>query len=157
MRVSASTDDINHMYVMLSNTAIGPKIVGVHRTKPYSIGMAVNDEWTGRFFGSVGDVHGTPTARGHINIIDFPNDAFLLAGGAGNGGLLHVPTPIVLYAAFAEGLNNIGPFDDNDAGTDIIRTSYNKYVPSKYAHIVLDQRLTPREAWSQWRQLRRSR
>jgi hypothetical protein len=46
MRVSDSADDMNHMYVMLSNT--GPKIVGIRRTKPYSIGMGVDDEWIGR-------------------------------------------------------------------------------------------------------------
>jgi hypothetical protein len=56
--------------------------------------MGMNDsEWTGRYFGSVGDVHGPNTGSGHINIVDFPNDTFHLAGGGGNGAnLFRVPT-----------------------------------------------------------------
>jgi hypothetical protein len=56
---------------------------------------------------------------------------------------------MVLDAALAEGPNvqNVGPFDDNDAGTDVLRSRYFIYVPGKYAHIILEQHLTPRQAW----------
>ena len=52
-------------------------------------------------------------------------------------------------AAFAKGLSveSVGTFDENDAGTVIIRTRYYIYAPSKFAHIVFGQRLIPREAW----------
>jgi hypothetical protein len=58
-----------------------------------------------------------PTSSGHINVVDFPNDAFHHAGGAGNGTnslLLRVPTTMVLDAAFAERPNvqNVRPFDE---------------------------------------------
>jgi hypothetical protein len=60
-----------------------------------------------------------------------------------------VPTPKVLDEAIAEGSNvqNVGPFDDNDAGTDVLRTRYFIYVPVKYARIILEQSLTPRQDW----------
>ncbi len=79
---------------------------------------------------------GPPTGSGHINIVDFPNDEFHLAGGAGNGAnLLRVPTPMVLDAALAEGPNvqNVGPFDDNDA--DIVLVIVNEQL--RYGQSIL--------------------
>jgi hypothetical protein len=102
-----NTEHLPHVYTMLSNAVNVPRIVCVHRVAPYDIGMVMNEnEWTGRVFSSVGDVHGPPMSSGHINIVDFPNDTFYVAGGTGNGAnSLRVPTPMVLDAAFAEGPN----------------------------------------------------
>jgi hypothetical protein len=112
---------------MLSNTVNGPRIVRVHRVAPYDVGMGMNDnEWTGRVFGSVGDVHDPPIGSEHISIVDVPNDAFHLAGA----NLLRVPQTMVHDAAFAEGPNfqNVGPFDEDDAGTDAPRFSVSSSV-----------------------------
>jgi hypothetical protein len=87
---------------------------------------------------------------GNINTVDFPNDAFHLTGGAGNGAdLFCAPQLMILDTAFAEGpsVQNVGLFKDDDIGTDVLRTRCFIYIPVKYAHIILEQRLTPRQAW----------
>jgi hypothetical protein len=45
-RVAASAHDIPHVFAMLSNTINGPRIVCVHRSAPYDIGVGMNDNHT---------------------------------------------------------------------------------------------------------------
>jgi hypothetical protein len=158
---------------MLINTVNDPRIVCVHGVAQYDIGMGMDDnEWTCSVFDSVGDVHGPPTGAGHINIVNFPNDAFHLTGGPGNGAnLLRVPPLMILDAAFAEGPNvqNVGLFD-NDIGTDVLRTRYFIYIPVKYFtllhlhtcqvrshHLGATLDSTSSLGASRWRYLRRQR
>ena len=144
-RVLLSADTMPHAYVSLvGDDAEGVgKIVLVHRPVRYPVSMGQPaTPWDNRSFAFVGDVQGP---GGHINIVEFPADAFHIAGG----GQLHVPTAVVLDAAFAVGpdVASIGPYANGDAGTDVIRTRQYMYCPAKYVHLFLEHRLTPRQAW----------
>jgi hypothetical protein len=68
-----------------------------------------------------------------------------------NGAGLQVLTFTNLDALFAADPAAIvvGPFVANEAGTEIVRTRNAMAVPPKYIPIVLGQRLTPREAYTQ--------
>jgi hypothetical protein len=41
----------------------------------------------------------------------------------------------------------VGPFDDNNAGTEIVRTRRAMLLPTKYVPRVLDMGLSPKDAW----------
>jgi hypothetical protein len=69
-RVNASAHDIT---TCMPCSVTPSTIPGVQ----YDIGMGMDDnEWIGRVFGYVGNVHGPPTDAGHINIVDFPTTPF---------------------------------------------------------------------------------
>jgi hypothetical protein len=80
--------------------------------------------------------------------VDFPNDAFRLAGGAGNAAnLLRVPTPMVLDTAFAEGPNASYP--------SIKMTRHVRTVQPRSRRIGAELDYTRSLDSSRWRHLRR--
>jgi hypothetical protein len=152
-KVVASVQDLPHAYLMCCS--LTPNTVG-HSVVVHSLALAPQrmgfpaTQWVNRVFGFVGEVLGPTTGAGLINTVEFPLDAFHLAG---NGGAHHlnVPTAEILTAAFAADpdVATVGPFVANTPGTDTIRTRTCMFVPTKYVHIVLDRRLTPRQLWEQ--------
>lgn len=78
------------------------------------------------------------------NLIYFPEDAFARTGS------LTVPRAEVLDQAFADNprCTVVGPYDDDDPGTEVLAPRRMMYLPPKYAPIALAHpNLTAREAW----------
>jgi hypothetical protein len=46
-------------------------------------------------------------------------------------------------------LNLVGPFGNDDAGTEVVRVRHAILVPFRYVRLLLQTPLTPREAWTQ--------
>jgi hypothetical protein len=46
-------------------------------------------------------------------------------------------------------LNLVGPFGNDDAGTEVIRICHTILVPFGYVHLLLQMPLMPRDAWIQ--------
>jgi hypothetical protein len=67
------------------------------------------------------------------------------------GASVCVPQRKVLNQLLAAGpeLELLGPFGNNDAGTDVIRVCQVMLVPFCYVQLFLQRPLTPREAWVQ--------
>jgi hypothetical protein len=77
-------------------------------------------------------------------LVYFPDNAFQHTGN------LLVPTSATLDQAFADDgtLQSLGPFDSDDAGTEVIATRPLIFLPPKYAPIALaNPTMTPRKAW----------
>jgi hypothetical protein len=149
-RVYASAHEMPHAYVTLVGDEAGGlgKVQLVHRPAlfPTVMGQPLT-QWSNRAFAFAGDVMG-PAGAGHINIVEFPADAFHLVANQ-----IRVPTTAVLEAAFAVGpdVSTVGPYGENDDGTEVLRTRNYMYVPPKYVPILLAHSLTPREAWTRVR------
>jgi hypothetical protein len=150
-RVFQSADSMPHAYVTLAgddDDGVGTLLL-VHRPAKYPVTMGqLATPWDNRAFAFAGDVQGT--VGGFINIVEFPNDAFHVAGGNGVATQLRIPTAAFLDEAFAGDphVQTVGPFVEGDAGTEVARTRQYMYVPPKYVPILLEQRLSPREAWT---------
>ena len=88
-----------------------------------------------------GDVHHgeVPTS------VEWPADAFHLIQ---NGAIMRVPTDaqMVLLLAADPDLAMVGPFGNNDAGTETVKGRYTVPIPSRYAHMFLAPR-TARDAY----------
>jgi hypothetical protein len=150
-RVYASAHEMPHAYVTLVGDKAGRlgKVQLVHRPAlfPTVMGQPLT-QWSNRAFAFAGDVMG-PAGAGHINIVEFPADAFHLVANQ-----IRVPATAVLEAAFAVGpdVSTVGPYGENDDGTEVLRTTPDyMYVPPKYVLILLAHSLTPREAWTRVR------
>jgi hypothetical protein len=46
-------------------------------------------------------------------------------------------------------VNLVGPFGNDDAGTEVIRVRHTILVPFRYVRLLLQMPLTPKEAWIQ--------
>jgi hypothetical protein len=92
--VVASVQDLPHAYVLLCSST--PTTVG-HAVLVHSLALAPQrmgfpaTQWSNRVFGFVGKVLGSTTGAGLINTVEFPLDAFHLAGTIG-AHHLNVPT-----------------------------------------------------------------
>ena len=65
------------------------------------------------------------------------------------GNATRVPTPMELSNLYAANgaANIVGPFTIADADTEVITTRRTCYIPPPYVALLLDQPVTPREAW----------
>jgi hypothetical protein len=63
--------------------------------------------------------------------------------------LIRVPTVIMMDQLLGQDINSqfVGPFGEEDAGTEVVRTRRATVVPHRYVQLLLAQSLTPREAW----------
>jgi hypothetical protein len=63
--------------------------------------------------------------------------------------LIRVPTAIMMGQLLGQDPNSqfMGPFDEEDAGTEIVCTRHATVVPHRYVQLLLAQSLTPPEAW----------
>ena len=63
--------------------------------------------------------------------------------------LIRVPTVIMMDQLLGQDPNSqfVGPFGEDDAGTEVVRTRRATVVPHRYVQLLLAQSLTPREAW----------
>jgi hypothetical protein len=61
---------------------------------------------------------------------------------------VRVPTTLMMDQFLAAVPNDtmLGPYQDGDAGTEIIRTRRTMFLPPKYVSLFIDRSLTPREA-----------
>jgi hypothetical protein len=70
--------------------------------------------------------------------------------GFNHSGNLRVPKPETLDHAFADdpSLQGVGPYDEDEVGTETVATRPFIYLPPKYAPIALaNPTMTPRKAW----------
>jgi hypothetical protein len=77
-------------------------------------------------------------------LVYFPENGFKHLGN------LLVPTSSTLDQAFADdgAAQSVGPYDDDEAGTELVATRPLIYLPPKYAPIALaNPTMTPRKAW----------
>jgi hypothetical protein len=92
------------------------------------------------FFGDVTNGQAPPS-------VEWPGNAFHQAGGA----TIRVPTRETLDQMLAadQAVNLVGPFGNDDAGTEVIRVRHTILVPFRYVRLLLQTPLTPKEAWIQ--------
>jgi hypothetical protein len=138
-QVFTTTEVQPHIYLMLTQAEGGQPIISVlHR--PYRHVGPMGSQ-TGKLdIAFMGDMRGflPPT------VVYFPEDGF------GHSGNLLVPKPETLDQAFADDpdLQLLGPYDEDDAGTEVIATRAIMYLPSLYAPIALaNPTMSPRTAW----------
>jgi hypothetical protein len=128
-----------HVYLMLTQNDGGESIISVlHR--PYRHVAPMGSRVAKLDVAFLGDRRGLlpPT------LVYFPEEGFAHTGN------LRVPKPETLDQAFADdlALETVGPYDDEDAGTETVATRPIMYLPPKYAPIALaNPTLTPRKAW----------
>jgi hypothetical protein len=138
-QVFATAEVQPHIYLMLTQDTEGEPVLSVvHRPHRHIGRMGTNANKQDVAF--LGDMRGLLPP----NVIYFPEEAFMHTGS------LTVPRAEVLDQAFADDptCTVVGPYDDNEAGTEVIATRRMMYLPPKYAPIALAHpNLTPRGAW----------
>jgi hypothetical protein len=128
-----------HVYLMLTEAEGGAPIISVlHR--PYRHVSPMGSNITVKDTAFLGDMRGLlpPT------VVLFPPEAFAHTGN------LTVPKAETLDQAFAGDptLQEVGPYNLDEPGTDTIATRPLMYIPPKYAPIALaNPSMTPRKAW----------
>jgi hypothetical protein len=138
-QVFTTTEVQPHIYLMLTQNDGGDSIVSVlHR--PYRHVAPMGSRVPKLDVAFLGDMKGLlpPT------LVYFPDAGFKHTGN------LRVPRPETLDQAFAGDVNraDVGPYDEDDAGTEVIATRPLIYLPPKYAPIALaNPTMTPRKAW----------
>ena len=111
-----------------------------HRVAKFSSRMGhAPSQWDDRVFAFHGDLVGQ-----QITTIEWPVNAFHQGPS-----IVRVPTLDVLDQFLAANPNDdlIGPFQNNDAGTELVKVRRSMYVPPAYVHLLLATPLTPREAY----------
>jgi hypothetical protein len=92
------------------------------------------------FFGDLTNGQAPPS-------VEWPANAFHQAGGV----TIQVPTRETLDQMLGGDptLNLVGPFGNDDAGTEVLRVRHTILVPFCYVRLLLQTPLTPKEAWVQ--------
>ena len=98
--------------------------------------------WDNQIFASLHDVVGNQIPTN----VHFPTDAFNRLGAGAN---YRVPLAQALDASFAadQNLALVGPYNNNDAGTELLQSRNLVGVPHRYMRHFLTGPLTPRLAW----------
>jgi hypothetical protein len=113
-----------------------------HRLQRYAPQLGAPTEFDNvgyAFFGDITNNQAPPS-------IEWPVTAFHQVAAS-----VRVPQREVLGQLLAAGpeLELLGPFGNEDAGTDVIRVRQAMLVPFRYVRLFLQRPLTPREAWVQ--------
>jgi hypothetical protein len=131
-------------FVMLIANATNPdgRVCLFHRLQRYApqLGAPTNYDNVGyAFFGDLTNNQASPS-------IEWPVTAFHQVGV-----LVRVPRREVLDQLLAADpeLALLGPFGNEDAGTDVVRVRQAMLIPFRYVRLLLQCPLTPREAWVQ--------
>jgi hypothetical protein len=128
-----------HMYLLLTNDVHGEHVISVLHC-PYLHVAPMGSAIAKLDVALMGDMQGIlpPT------LVYFPEDGFQHLGN------LLVPTSATLDQAFADNgaLQSVGPYEDEDAGTELVATRPLIYLPPQFAPITLaNPTMTPRKAW----------
>lgn len=130
-----------HAYLHLTQASSGKAIITVlHR--PHRHVGCMGSALTKQDICFLGDMKGIvpPT------VVYFPEDAFRSTSN------LTVPTSETLDQAFADDASkqHLGPYEEGDAGTQVVATRHMMYLPPKYVPIALSHpNMSPRTAWEQ--------
>jgi hypothetical protein len=131
-------------FVMLVVDATHPngRICLYHRLQRYAPQLGAPTEFDNvgyAFFGDLTNSQAPPS-------IEWPLTAFHQVAAS-----VRVPQREVLDQLLAAGpeLELLGPFGNEDAGTDVVRVRQAMLVPFRYVRLFLQHPLTPREAWVQ--------
>lgn len=148
-QVYASASTVPMSFVLLcrdpaADPAVDPgRVVLFHRVSQFSarIGMPATP-WDNQAFAFKGDVH-----RHQIVTVNWVQDYFYQIQAQirvptvqeANQQLTAQPQAILL-----------GPYNNNDAGTELIRTRRSMYVPPRYVNQFISEDLTPAEAYNRF-------
>jgi hypothetical protein len=140
---SAVTDPQAFITLVVDNVSPEGRVCMFHRLQRFAPQLGVMtglDNKGHAFFGDV--VEGQMPAT-----VEWPANAFHQAGGV----TIRVPTREVIDQMLGAdpGIRLLGPFGNDDAGTEVIRVRYAMLLPFRYVRILLPRPLTPREAWIQ--------
>jgi hypothetical protein len=128
-----------HIYLMLTQDVQGtPTISVLHR--PYRHVAPMGSPVTKLYVAFLGDMRGLLPPM----VVYFPEDGF------GRTGNLLVPKPKTLDQAFAKDstLEAVGPYAQDEPGTDNVAIRPIIYLPPKFAPMALaNPTMTPRKAW----------
>jgi hypothetical protein len=131
-------------FVMLVVDATHPdgRICLFHRLQRYAPQLGAPTEFDNVGYAFVGDLTNNQAPPS----IEWPANAFHQVGVS-----IRVPQREILDQALAADptVELLGPFGNEDAGTDVIRVRQVMLVPFRYVRILLQRPLTPREAWVQ--------
>jgi hypothetical protein len=131
-------------FVMLIVDATHPngRICLFHRLQRYAPQLGAPTEFDNVGYAFFGDL----TSNQAPPSIEWPANAFHQVAAS-----VRVLQREVLDQHLAAGpeLELLGPFGNEDAGTDVVRVRQAMLVPFRYVRILLQRPLTPREAWVQ--------
>ena len=113
----------------------------LHRVQRYPSHPVTTSVWDGKVFAFNGDVH----PGNHIDLVEFPADAFSLVGP------VVVPTIAQTTALLAAHPNqgHILPMAVGAQDTEQLDSRCFVQIPQAYLPLLLNRRLTPRELWEQ--------
>jgi hypothetical protein len=140
--------DVPKVFVYLDGTGIKPVIRNLHRPTRYAPSLGVTTPWDGDVFAFLGDV-GPGNA---ITMVKWPANAFVRTNQS------RVPV-LGAFAAEVAALTGhgqigpprhcIGPYTEEDATTELVRTRRMIPVPPAYAALVINRVFSPAAFWTQ--------
>ena len=118
-------------------------IQGFHRTVRYAAGLGGATPFDNVGYAFLGDVH-----NGQLPHTVVWSDSYF-----NQVGDTQVPTSAYMDQLLAAdpALQQVGPFAAGTADTEVVNTRYCMFIPNPYLTMLLDDCLTPREAWMQLR------
>jgi len=120
-----------------------PVIKVAHRVSRYAPALGAPTDWDDSVFAFGSDVG----PGNQVTLVNFPaGEAF------GRTAHVRVPTMAGFTAAWSanEGADCVGPYQDNDPDTEMVRTRFFAPVPKEYASVVIRRgRFTPEELWTE--------
>jgi len=124
-----------------SNPAAIGRIMCFHRVTKFPARLGSPSHWDNNFFAFSGNNSGP-----QVTTIAWRNDYFAQVNG---GALIRIPTEqqADLEVSLAPPVDALGPYNNNDAGTETIRTRRAMVVPPKYIRLFLDAPLSPIRAY----------
>jgi hypothetical protein len=140
---SAVADPQAFVTLVVDDATPEGRVCMFHRLQRFAPQLGVVTGLDNRGYAFVGDVvEGQAPAT-----VEWPANAFHQAGDV----TIRVPTREVIDQMLGAdpGIRLLGPFGNDDAGTEVIRVRYAMLLPFRYVRILLRRPLTPREAWVQ--------
>jgi len=118
-------------------------IQGFHRIVRYQASLVRATPFDGTGYAFLGDVQNGQTPHSVV----WADDYFTRAGN------VQVPTSAHMDQLLATDPNatQVGPFPAGTVDTEMINTRYGMYIPNRYMTLLLDDGMTPREAWQRVR------
>lgn len=130
------------VYLCMIEEATEPYIIALHRPARFLRHPVDQTRSDGGTYAFVGDV----LPGYHIDIVDFPTDPFTRIGPHRVPTLPHMAAVEAGMAA-ADTVADLLPVGDRNAEEVLVRKLIQ--VPHRYIPLVLNVKLTPREAWTQ--------